>query len=63
MEENIKDDVSDGYVYYYYFAERTNSRHAKGQGFTGVHAGRLYYLGLAVGAQNESYEVVYLPML
>lgn len=63
LEENIKDDESDGYVYYCYFAERTNNRHSKGQGFTGVHAGRLYYLGLAVGAQSSKYETVYLPML
>ena len=64
MKENKDgDDGSDGYVYYYYFSERSNSKYSKGQGITGVSAGRLYYQGMAVGAQDDTYEVVYLPTL
>ncbi|MCI8959410.1 MAG: hypothetical protein HFG62_09865 [Lachnospiraceae bacterium] len=64
MKENISDDDgSDGYVYYYSFAERDSSRYSKGQGISGVHGGRLYYHGMAVGAQYETFEVVYLPTL
>ncbi len=64
MKENTNDDFgSDGYVYYYYFSEKPNSKYSKGQGITGVSAGRLYYQGLAVGAQDETYEVVYVPAL
>lgn len=64
MKENVDDDDgSDGYVYYYYFSERSNSKYSKGQGISGVSAGRLYYQGLAVGAQFDTCEVVYLPTL
>lgn len=64
MKENTSDDFgSDGYVYYYYFSGKSDSRHSVGQGITGVSGGRLYYQGMAVGAQDETYEVVYLPTL
>lgn len=64
LEENVSDDDgSDGYCYYYYFSESNAKGHCKWQGYTGVWKGRLYYQGLAVGAQWETYEVVYLPTL
>lgn len=62
LEENKDDDFgSDGYCYYYCFSDRTDPDYYKGQGITGVDAGRLYYQGLAVAAQTYDYEVVYLP--
>ncbi|MFT4105043.1 MAG: hypothetical protein QM657_04705 [Lacrimispora sp.] len=62
LKENKSDDYgSDGYSYYYYFSEDTKGGFYKGQGVTGVSAGRLYYQGMAVAAQEENYEVVYLP--
>lgn len=64
MKENVSDDNGrDGYVYYYCFAQKDSSRYSKGQGITGVSGGRLYYQGMAVGAQYETLEVVYLPTL
>lgn len=61
LKENVTDDDgSDGYCYYYYFSEKDRN---KGQGISGVEHGRLYYQGMAVGAQWETYEVVYLPTL
>lgn len=63
--KRIEDDDfgSDGYYYYYDFADHTNANWYKGQGMTGVDAGRLYYQGLAVGTQLYDYELVYLPVL
>lgn len=62
LEENRSDDFgSDGYYYYYCFSDRTDPDYYKGQGITGVDAGRLYYQGLAVTAQSCNCEVVYLP--
>lgn len=62
LKENKSDDYgSDGYFYYYYFSEDTRAGLYKGQGGTGVSAGRLYYQGMAVAAQGYDYEVVYLP--
>ena len=64
LKENTSDDFgSDGYCYYYYFMDRTDSDFSKGQGFTGVDDGRLYYQGLAVAAQTHDWEVVYVPTL
>lgn len=63
IENKDGDDEKDGYHYYYYFADRKKENVSKGQGITGVEKNRLYYQGLAVGAQDESLEVVYLPTL
>ena len=64
LKENTSDDFgSDGYCYYYYFMDRTDGDFSKGQGFTGVDGGRLYYQGLAVAAQMHDWEVVYVPTL
>ncbi len=63
MIENVIDDDSDGFVYYYYFSEISGGNYSKGQGITGVSGGRLYYQGMAVGAQDDTCEVVYLPTL
>jgi len=59
--ENVSDDDgSDGYHYYYYFSDKERD---KGRGICGVKNGRLYYHGLAVGAQYDTYEPVYLPTI
>jgi len=53
-------DGNDDYHYYYCFSDKSGSR---GRGICGVKNGRLYYHGLAVGAQEDSYEPVYLPTI
>jgi len=59
--ENVSDEEgSDGYHYYYYFSDKSFDR---GRGISGVKNGRLYYHGLAVGAQEDTYEPVYLPTI
>lgn len=67
VEENTDGDDDDrsvdGYLYYYYFAEDTDSKNFKGRAVTGVQSGRLYYHGLSVGAQDDTFEVVYLPVI
>ncbi|MCD8370172.1 MAG: hypothetical protein LUC94_07635 [Clostridiales bacterium] len=61
VEHEDDDDIKDGYSYYYYFAKRDDKEYCKGQGVSGVEGGRLYYGGLAVASQTDTYEVVYLP--
>lgn len=51
-------------VFHYYFAEGSQGDKVKGQGVTGVYGGKLYYQGMAVGAEgDEPYELVYLPQI
>lgn len=62
-EAFLKED-GDTVLYYYRFSKVNNGEHGKGQGVTGVFDGKLYYHGLAVGAQDEEkYEAVYLPTI
>ena len=50
--------------YSYYFAEKSGNGYSKGQGYSGIHNGKLYYQGLAVQADpNEEYELVYVEGL
>lgn len=59
----LKED-DDDYAYYYRFAPEGTAEYRKGQGVTGVYGGKLYYQGLAVGAQEDmTYELVYLPTI
>lgn len=59
----LKEDNQEDSYYYYFSPDSTGGYH-KGQGITGVHGGKLYYHGLAVGAQEGyKYELVYLPTL
>lgn len=61
-EVMLREDDSEN-SYYYYFAAETG-KYRRGQGVTGVFKDKLYYQGLAVGAQeDEKYEVVYLPTI
>lgn len=54
----------DGNSYYYRFSPENNGEYHKGQGITGIYNGKLYYQGLAVGAQeDDKYELVYLPTI
>ncbi|MBT9775255.1 hypothetical protein GPL15_01870 [Clostridium sp. MCC353] len=49
-------------VVHYYFAEDSQGDKTKGKGVTGVFGGRLYYQGMAVGADGEEpYELVFIP--
>lgn len=50
--------------YSYYFAEKSGGGYSKGQGYSGIHNGKLYYQGLAIQADpNEEYELVYVEAL
>lgn len=50
--------------YSYYFAEKSGGGYSKGQGYSGLHNGKLYYQGLAIQADpNEEYELVYVEAL
>lgn len=54
----------EGRSYSYYFAEKSGNGYSKGQGYTEIHAGKLYYRGLAIQAGlNEEYELVYMEAL
>lgn len=54
----------EGRSYSYYFAEKSGNGYSKGQGYTGIHAGKLYYQGLVIQADlNEEYELVYVEAL
>lgn len=60
METKINPESGD--AFYFYFAENSGGGKAKGKGVTGVFGGKLYYQGMAVGADgDEPYEVVYVP--
>lgn len=60
--EETKQNPESGQTYYYYFAEDSKGDKVKGKGVTGVYGGKLYYQGLAVGANGEDpYELVYVP--
>lgn len=59
----LREDEDDN-SYYYRFSPENNGEYHKGQGITGIYNGRLYYQGLAVGAQEgDKYELVYLPTI
>ena len=54
----------EGGQYTYYFAEKAGSGLSKGQGYSGIRQGRLYYHGLAVQAdENEDYQIVFVEAL
>lgn len=60
METKVNSE--SGEVFYYYFAENSGSGKSRGKGVTGVFGGKLYYQGMAVGADGDDpYEVVYVP--
>ena len=51
-------------MFHYYFAEESQGDKVKGMGVTGVYGGKLYYQGMAVGAEGDDpYELVYLPQI
>lgn len=60
--KETKENPESGQTFFYYFAEDSSSYKAKGKGVTGVYGGKLYYQGLAVGANGDDpYELVYVP--
>ncbi len=60
--KGTKVNPNTGEEFYYYFAESTGGGRKKGRGVTGVFGGKLYYQGLAVGADGDDpYELVYVP--
>lgn len=59
-----KQNPESGEVFHYYFAENSKGDKVKGNGYTGVYGGKLYYQGLAVGAEGDDpYELVYIPKI
>lgn len=62
-EVNLTSD-EEGKQYTYYFAEAAGSGLSKGQAYSGVSRGRLYYQGLAVQAdEDEAYQIVFVEAL
>lgn len=60
--KETKQNPESGEQFHYYFAEDSQDGKVRGKGVTGVYGGKLYYQGMAVGAEGDDpYELVYLP--